>query len=114
MADSLTISARDGSRRGLRILQLSGRLSLDSVPEFLRTVRAETAGVVILDLKEMTYLDSSGVGALVQQFSEMKKENRHLLLARPQERVLAVLQITKILSLFQRANSVEEAEALVK
>lgn len=113
MPDSLSITARDSAKAGTRVLKLSGRLGLDSVPTFLKALRAETARALILDLADMSYVDSSGVGALVQQFSAMKKENRQMVLVRPHERVLAVLQITKVLSLFQRANSVEEAEAQV-
>ncbi len=96
------------------MLQVSGRLGLDSVPDFLKAVRAQTHKTLVLDLHAMTYVDSSGVGALVQQYSAMKKEGRHLVLVKPHERVLAVLQITKVLSLFQRFESVEAAEAQAK
>ena len=114
MNDSLSITSRDSAKQGCRVLKLSGKLSLDSVPNFLKAMRAESARVVILDLADMGYLDSSGVGAMVQQFSAMKKENRHMVLVHPHERVVAVLQITKVLSLFQRANSVEDAEAQIQ
>lgn len=111
MPDSLSIVSRDGAVPGLRVLRLSGRLGLDSVPDFLKAVRAQTHKTVVLDMCDMAYVDSSGVGALVQQLSALKKEGRRLVLVKPHERVLAVLQITKVLSLFSRFDSVEAAEA---
>ena len=114
MADSLKITSRAAGISDSRVLALAGKLGLDSVPDFLRALRAETEKNIILDLTEMTYVDSSGVGALVQQFSAMKKEGRQMILVKPHDRVVAVLQITKVLSLFQRFDSVAEAEAQVK
>jgi len=114
MADALSIVSRECSSPGQCILQLTGKLSLDSVPDFLKAIRTQTHKTVLLDMGEMSYLDSSGVGALVQQFSAMKKEGRSLVLVRPHTRVVAVLQITKVLSLFPRYDSVEAAEAQLK
>lgn len=114
MADSLSIAVRGGAQAGRRVLKLTGKLGLDSVPVFLKALRAEADHTLILDLSEMSYVDSSGVGALVQQYSAMRKEGRQMFLVRPHERVVAVLQITKVLSLFQRFDSVEDAEAQVK
>lgn len=114
MADSLHITAQEGSGSGVAILRLSGKLGLDTVPDFLRAVRAVKEKNMVLDIAEMNYVDSSGVGALVQQFSALKKDGRQMALVKPHDRVLAVLQITKVLSLFPRFNSVEEAEAQLK
>lgn len=114
MGDSLSVISREGAVPGVGVLHLSGRLGLDSVPDFLKAVRSQTCKTVVLDMAAMTYVDSSGVGALVQQFSALKKEGRHLVLVKPHERVLAVLQITKVLSLFPRFDSVEAAEAQAK
>ncbi len=114
MADALNVTSRAGAVPGVGVLQLTGRLGLDSVPDFLKAVRAQTHKTVVLDMAAMTYVDSSGVGALVQQFSALKKEGRQLVLVKPHERVVAVLQITKVLSLFPRFDSVEAAEAQVK
>jgi anti-sigma B factor antagonist len=114
MPDSLSIAARNGAQPGRRILKFTGKLGVDTVPSFLKALRAETEKTLILEMSEMSYVDSSGVGAMVQQYSAMKKEARQMVLVRPHDRVVAVLQITKVLSLFQRFDSVEDAEAQLK
>jgi len=114
MSDALAMVSREGSTPEMGVLQISGKLSSDSVPEFLKTLRAQSCKTLLLDMGEMSYVDSSGVGALVQQFSAMKKQGRSLVLVRPHSRVVAVLQITKVLSLFPRFESIEAAEAQMK
>jgi anti-sigma B factor antagonist len=113
MVDTLEIEARAGSRRSHRIVKLRGRLALDFVPAFLKALRDEVEPAVILDLAELSYIDSSGVGALVQMCSVMKKDNRELVLVRPQDRVLAVLEITKVIGLFRRFDSIAAAESVL-
>ncbi len=114
MAESLTITSVGRGDTEQSVLKFSGKLGLDSVPDFLKAVRAESAKNLILDIEHMSYVDSSGIGALVQQLSALKKEGRQMVLVRPHERVMAVLQITKVAGLFTRFNSVEEATAQLK
>lgn len=114
MGGLLSIAGRMGALPDYRVLKVSGRLAMDNVPEFQRAIRAETAKVLLLELADLAYIDSSGVGALVQQFSALRKDGRQLVLIQPHERVIAVLQITKVLSMFPRFASVQEAEAQAK
>ena len=90
---------------------LGGPLDMAGVPDFLRAVREETAPVVILDFLKVTYIDSSGVGALIQLLTGIQKSKRKLALANVGERVVAVLDLTRVKGLFRVFASVSEAES---
>ena len=110
MADKLEIRKLDGAHHGQRVLRLLGALSLQTVPDFLKVVRAETAPVLIIDFTGVIIVDSAGVGALLQTMASMNKTNRKLGLAGLGQRTLAVLEITRVIGLFNVFATVAEAE----
>ena len=110
MADTLEIQKLDGAGPGQRVLRLIGALSLQTVPDFLKVVRAETAPVLIIEFAGVIIVDSAGVGALLQTMASMNKTNRKLGLACVGKRTLAVLEITRVLSLFNVFPTLAEAE----
>lgn len=110
MADHFQMDARAGTRPGQRVMQLKGRLGLDTVQDFLKTVRATADPVIILDLNELSYIDSAGVGSLVQTFASFRKSQRQLALSGVNDRVRAVLDITRVSNLIPSYASVSDAE----
>ena len=110
MAGSFQIESQAGAQPGHRILRMSGRLGLDTVPEFLKEIRAANDPVVILDFTELSYIDSAGVGSLVQTLATLKKSDRRLALAAVNDRVRAVLEITRVHNLFPHFATLGEAE----
>lgn len=110
MPGGLQLEALPGGRDGQRVLRMTGSLALDTVPEFLKVIRAESAPVIILDFSAISYVDSAGVGSLVQTFAAFKKSSRRLALVGVNERVRAVLEITRVQSLFLSFPTLAEAE----
>ena len=92
------------------MLTPGGPLDMAGVPDFLRAVREEPAPVVILDLSNVTYIDSSGVGALLQLLATVQRGKRKLALANVGDRVMAVFDLTRVKGLFKIFASVAEAE----
>jgi anti-sigma B factor antagonist len=89
------------------VLVLRGEFDLTGVGVFEDAV----AGVrplhsMVLDLRELTFLDSSGLGAFVQLYERGKAEGWSLALAGPQPTVAMVLRIS---GLAQRLTIVERA-----
>jgi len=109
----LKIETKNGAHPGLRTIRLTGRLSLETVAEFNQFTRAQSAPVIILDMSPLVYLDSAGVGALVQLQVRCAKGNQQLALAGLTPRVHAVLQVANVLSLFRIFPSASEAEAAI-
>ncbi len=112
-AECLSIERRAGAAPGVCILMLRGPLQMETVPYFLKTVRAEKAPVIILDMTAVTYMDSAGIGALVQTLISLRTAKRRLALAGPNARVRSVMEVTRVESQFQIASTAAEAETLV-
>jgi anti-anti-sigma factor len=100
--NKLTIEEHDASRPpGLRAVTLTGSLTLETVAGFNQNLREEPAPQMLLDLTNLEWLDSAGVGALVQLLVRRQKAGNSLMLAGLSPRNNAVLQVAQVLSLFK-------------
>jgi hypothetical protein len=66
--EPLALSRRIGEGTDIYVARLVGRLSLETVHDFISTMRAEPASLLVLDMAEVSFWDSTGVGALVALF----------------------------------------------
>ena len=105
MAARLTIAER---RVGtVTILELSGELVYDGGTRVLReavtTAVSTGARAVLLDLGQLTALDSGGVGSLVAMFRHVTRQGGQLKLLHPSanaRRVLGIAQLTCVFDIF--------------
>ena len=107
----LTIGTRESAAGGPKIVTLGGSLTLETVASFNQSLREEPAPALILDMSELTWLDSAGVGALVQLLVRRSKTEHSLALAGLSPRNNAVLQVAQVLKLFSVYPTVDEAAA---
>jgi anti-anti-sigma factor len=94
---------------GKAVTRLDGKLSLETVNSFLQTTRQELAKHLVLDMSGVSFLDSSGVGALVSLFVTRKHAGKTLVLANLTKQAIAVLQVSGLLKLIPAYPSVEAA-----
>jgi anti-sigma B factor antagonist len=73
--------------------------------------REEKAATVILDLSEVPYIDSSGLGSLVSAYVSRQKAGRRVALSGVNERVLKLFEITRVESLFLIFETLDHALA---
>jgi anti-sigma B factor antagonist len=96
------------------ILDLSGRITMGEGTVILRDAihKLLDAGdrKFLLNLADVDYIDSSGLGELVTGFTTVRNQGGYLKLLNLTKRVHDLLQITKLLTVFESFNS--EAEAL--
>jgi len=89
---------------GVTIVDLSGRITLGEGSVVLRdTVRdLVSAGnkKILLNLGEVTYIDSSGIGELVSAFTSVRNQGGELKLLHLTKKVHDLLQITKLYTVF--------------
>jgi anti-sigma B factor antagonist len=109
----LRIETRHGSRDGQLILRLSGPLTLANVFEFQNLVRADESACLFIDLSEVPYIDSAGIGALMGTYVSGERRGRQLVLVGVSERVRQALQVTKVVQYFTMAATQQEAESAV-
>lgn len=98
--DPLQISVNPGQRSGEVVLHLTGPLILDNLFDFQRTWREQSAPSITVDLTHVPYVDSSGVGSLVNMHVSRQKIGGSVSLVGVSERVLTALAVTKVDRIF--------------
>jgi anti-sigma B factor antagonist len=97
------------SGNGTLVAQLTGKLSLETVSSFLQELRPVDAEKLILDMSGVSYLDSAGVGALVQLFVHRRAKSQRFALAALTQQGVAVMQVSGLVKLLPSFKTVEEA-----
>ncbi len=106
--DNLQLRAVDGPN-GIRVLYLSGPVTLNTLFELQNALRNEHGAGLIISLADVPYMDSAGLGALLGAYASCQRHARAFALASVSQRVLTLLQIAKIDSLVPQFDSVEAA-----
>ena len=86
---------------GVTIVDLYGRIVLGEgsvgVRDLVRNLIKEGNKKILLNLRDVEYIDSSGLGELVNGFTIMRSQGGELKLLNLTKRVRALFQITKLL-----------------
>jgi anti-sigma B factor antagonist len=89
---------------GVTILDCSGRITLGEgsvqLRDAVRDLLAKGSKNILLNLGEVTYIDSSGIGELVSAFTTVKNQGGELKLLNLTKKVHDLLQITKLYTVF--------------
>ncbi|SRR5216683_7027285 len=107
----LDLEKQSGSDGSQMVMRLKGKLSLETVHNFIQTLRPEAAAHLILDLGGVSFLDSAGVGALVQLFVHRRNHGQTFALTGLTTQSSAVIQVAGLNRLLPIHASVEEALA---
>jgi anti-sigma B factor antagonist len=93
------------------VTRLNGKLSLETVHNFIQTLRPEPAAHLVLDMSGVTFLDSAGVGALVSLFVHRRNVGKSFAIAGLTQQGMAVLQVAGLVKLLPNFPTVEAAIA---
>jgi anti-sigma B factor antagonist len=111
----MALKITDREVNGVAVLALEGRIVLG---EETVTLREKVKGLLaagekklVLDLKDVTLIDSSGLGALVTAHSSAQSSGAVLWLCNLGSRTNELLQITRLVTVFEVSNS--EADAVL-
>lgn len=89
----------------VKIVRLSGKLnlgsSLDRTNETIKDLLNAGESRFVLDLQEVTMIDSSGIGLLVRYLSLAKQRGGSLKLLNPSKFALQTLKLVRVLNLFE-------------
>lgn len=100
-------------REGILILDLNGRLVVGpgagAVRESINGALAAGHNRIILNLKEVDYIDSTGLGTLVICFTSLQKAGGMLKLCNLNRRNLELLVLTKLSTVFELYNDEQDA-----
>jgi anti-anti-sigma factor len=104
--EPLVIEDTPGSHDGERVLRLNGPLLLSNLFEFQSKARSDSSPTLVLDFRNVPYIDSAGIGALVGAYVSRQKENgRSLTLLGVNQRVRQALQVTHVEQFFKFAEA---------
>jgi|SRR5271165_1338308 len=106
----LQIDELPGSREGIRILRLSGPLTLANLFGFQAKLRADNSRALILDFTSVPLADSAGIGALVGAYVSRQKDGRTLGLVGVNQRIHNALEVTRVNNFFAFFETVADAE----
>lgn len=99
---------------GVSVVALDGRIVLgeesNALREKVKSLIAEGKKKVVLNMANITFIDSAGLGTLVAAHHSAKSQGAALKLAHLGAKFQEVLQITKLLTVFDVYNT--EAEAV--
>lgn len=100
------------NRSGVTVVEIEGEVDLfhaNKLKQFVTELFADNVNRVILDMQAMTYIDSSGIGALLHIFSEAKKGKRHIFFSNIHGSVKKVIELTKLTGYFPIVGDIEVA-----
>jgi anti-sigma B factor antagonist len=109
----LTYIRTAGERQGLVVIKLTGPLTLRNIFQFQQDLAVGPPELTVFDLSEVPYMDSAGIGVLINYYVSAEKNGRRMALANANDRIVALLDMTKVRDLLRNFASVAEAEANV-
>ncbi len=115
MAEPASSSVKEIRRSGgATVVVLTGDIDLHHVPHVHPVLLGECArkpARLIIDLAEVGYMDSSGVGVLVHAFQKVKANGGQLRLIGMSARVRSIFEVTRLDKYFVICGSEQEAMA---
>ena len=99
------------------IIDVNGEMDLYNsykLKELVMKMLEKNVKNFIINLEQVDYIDSSGIGALIYICYTMKKMNLKFAISNVHGSVKKVIELTKLMGYFPIANSVEEALLMIK
>jgi len=89
----------------VHVLDISGRITLGEATKAIRHTISDLlhngGKKIVLNLMDVNYIDSSGIGELVRTFTTVTNEGKELRLLNLTRNIRELLVITKLLTVFQ-------------
>lgn len=86
------------------VVSLNGDLDINSVKEFQEQVIREYSELdkdLVFDLKGLEYIDSTGLGAIITVYKDVKEKNKKLSIINANKNVKKLFYITELDSVFE-------------
>ncbi len=90
---------------GISVLQMEGRIVLgeesNALRESVKNLLADNKKKIVLNMNHVTYIDSAGLGTLVAAYHSARAHDAVLKLAHLGTKFQEVLQVTKLMTVFE-------------
>lgn len=102
----------DTTASGIGVVRPEGRLNMVAARQLKSVLADLVAGGthrIVVDLADTSFIDSSGLGALIGGVKSTRQQGGDLRIARPTEAVTTVLELTNLTRVLRARDSVETA-----
>jgi anti-sigma B factor antagonist len=97
----------------ISVLDLSGKIILGEgdlqIKDRIKGLLSDGQRKILLNLGDVSYIDSAGLGALISSYATVKREGGQLKLVNLTKRVQDLLAITKLITVFDTFDTEKEA-----
>jgi anti-sigma B factor antagonist len=100
-----------GSREDVRVIKLSGPLTIHNFFDFQDLARQQTPGALLVDLTDVPYIDSAALGCLIGIHLSCEKSGRKYALVNVRERIRSLFTVCGVDRFFVTYSSIGDAEA---
>jgi anti-sigma B factor antagonist len=98
---------------GVSILDLSGKIVLGEgdmqIKDRIRDLLADGQKRILLNLADVNYIDSAGLGALISSYTTTRRDGGNLKLVNLTKRIQDLLAITKLITVFDTFEDEKQA-----
>ncbi len=86
-----------------------GGVETNEFHKIIKSNIADNKKNIIVDLADVKFMNSTGLGMLISAFTSVKNAEGRLVLANATEKINSLLLITKLITIFENYDSVEKA-----
>ena len=108
--DTMTIEREPGSSPDMTIFHLKGPFVLGTMFEFQNTLRDPEVKGVIVDLSEVPYIDSAGLGTILSHWAHTQRSGHKFALTGVSPRIDVLLEMTKVNTVLPMFKTAEDAD----
>src|ERR1043166_983036 len=96
MQGELKFNLAPGASAEFTKILVSGPITLNNLFGLQTTLRSQNSTTLVLDLSEVPYVDSAGLGAIINAHVSAQRRGGKLLLSGVNDRVRSLFQMTKV------------------
>jgi anti-sigma B factor antagonist len=111
--EPLTIEIVPTKNLDARVIALQGPVTINTLFDFQQELRSVTSRVTILEMLGVPYMDSAGMGAIINFYVSCQKHGRKLIVCGLNYRVIELFKLTNVDQLITIVDDLAEAEALL-
>jgi anti-sigma B factor antagonist len=111
--EPLTIESIPTKSPDARVIALQGPVTINTLFDFQQELRSVTSRVTILEMLGVPYMDSAGMGAIINFYVSCQKHGRKLIVCGLNYRVIELFKLTNVDQLITIVDDLAEAEALL-
>lgn len=104
------LRTKPGANERTTVIAVNGKIVMENVPAFRQAFQEVNTDAVVFDLSGVSFLDSAGIGALINAHVSCTNRGKKMAIAGAQERIKRLMNLTqvdKVLKLYPDATAAE-------